>query len=74
MTRLLQGRDRNSIMNMLKTLHENKEDSPYRAFMPPLVGTQREVDALADYLYNLISRGGASKESKTAMAPGQSKD
>ncbi len=72
MTRLLQGRDRNSIMNLLKTLHENKNDSPYRAFMPPLVGTQREVDALADYLHNLISKGGATKESKTAISPGQS--
>jgi hypothetical protein len=28
MKRLLQGSDRNSIMNLLKTLHENKEDSP----------------------------------------------
>ena len=66
MKRLLQGRDRNSIMNLLKTMRENKEDSPYRAFMPPLVGTQREVDALADYLHGLISKRGAPVESKTA--------
>jgi hypothetical protein len=55
-------------MNLLKTLHENKDDSPYRAFMPPLVGTRQEVDALADYLHNLVSGGGASAEKKTATA------
>jgi len=67
MKRLLQGRDHNSIMNLLKTMRENKEDSPYRAFMPPLVGTRQEVDALADYLHGLVSKGGASLESKTAV-------
>jgi hypothetical protein len=51
-------------MNLLKTLHENKEDSPYCALMPPLVGTQQEVDALADYLHGLVSKGGTSIENK----------
>lgn len=54
MKRLLQGRDRNSIANLLRTLHENREDSPYRAFMPPLVGTVPEREALADYLSQLV--------------------
>jgi len=31
-------------------LHENKADSPYRKFMPPMVGTQQEVNDLADFL------------------------
>jgi hypothetical protein len=45
MKRLLQERDRNLIMNILKTLHEYKEDSPYRAFMLTLVERDIEVDS-----------------------------
>jgi cytochrome d ubiquinol oxidase subunit I len=66
MRRLLQGRDRNSIANLLKTLHENKEDSPYRAFMPPLVGTERERDALTDYLLSLVKKSGTNAAPLTA--------
>ncbi len=53
MRRLLQGRDRASIQNILGMLHETPEASPYRAFMPPLVGTKTEIDALADFLAGL---------------------
>jgi hypothetical protein len=35
-------------------LHKHEESSPYRAFMPPLVGTPAERDALADYLNHLV--------------------
>ena len=31
-------------------LHEYKPDSPYHRFMPPMVGTQQDVDDLANYL------------------------
>ena len=31
-------------------LHEYKADSPYRRFMPPMVGTKQDVDDLTDYL------------------------
>ena len=48
--RLLDGRDRANIRNFITMLHENKEDSPYRKFMPPMVGTQQDVDDLTDYL------------------------
>lgn len=48
--RLLAGRDRESIDNILKMLHEYKEDSSYRKYMPPLVGTPQEIDALGAYL------------------------
>lgn len=58
MSRLLQGRDRAGIMNLLKTLHEYKDDSPYRAYMPPLVGTQAEIEALADYLQGIAGEQG----------------
>ncbi len=52
-TRLLAGRDRAAIANLLAMLHDYKPDSPYRRFMPPLAGTDEEVHALADYLATL---------------------
>ncbi|MCB2154641.1 cytochrome ubiquinol oxidase subunit I [bacterium] len=53
--RLMAGRDRESIGNILTMLHEYKEDSPYRSYMPPLVGQPEEVEALGDYLNHLIN-------------------
>jgi mono/diheme cytochrome c family protein len=53
MRALLGDRDREAIGNLLDTLHANKEDSPYRKFMPPLVGSPEERAALADYLVSL---------------------
>lgn len=50
---LLKDRDEQSIRNIVRTLHEYKEDSPYRAFMPPLVGTEDEVESLVQYLRTL---------------------
>ena len=47
---LLDGRDRANIHNFIVMLHENKADSPYRRFMPPMVGTQQDVDDLTDFL------------------------
>jgi len=35
-------------------LHEYPEESPYRAFMPPLVGTAGEIEALSVYLNDLV--------------------
>jgi cytochrome bd ubiquinol oxidase subunit I len=55
MKELLAGRDRESIGNLLAVLHDYKPDSPYRAFMPPLVGTTNEIRALGDYLATLIA-------------------
>jgi len=52
----LQQRDDASIRNMLSMLHEYPEDSPYRAFMPPLVGTEAEIEALAVYLHERVKR------------------
>jgi len=50
MRRLLHGRDRRSIANIVNMLHERPATSPYKNFMPPLVGTPEEVDALVGYL------------------------
>jgi len=47
---LLAGRDHANIVNFLNMLHGYKPDSPYRRFMPPMVGTKQDVDDLADYL------------------------
>jgi cytochrome d ubiquinol oxidase subunit I len=47
---LLEGRDRANIQNFIVMLHENKADSPYRKFMPPMVGSEQDVNDLADFL------------------------
>ncbi|MCB9496302.1 MAG: cytochrome ubiquinol oxidase subunit I [Fibrobacteria bacterium] len=48
--KLLAGRDTTSIGSVLKMLHDNAPESPYRKFMPPLVGTEEEIRALRDWL------------------------
>lgn len=50
MRRLMDGRDRAGIHNFLVMLHDYKPDSPYRKFMPPLAGTNHDLDDLTDYL------------------------
>jgi cytochrome bd ubiquinol oxidase subunit I len=50
LAQLLVGRDRGNIRNFIVMLHENKADSPYRKFMPPMVGTDQDVSDLADFL------------------------
>ena len=50
MRNLLKGRDLKGVANLVGVLHEYREDSPYRPFMPPLVGTAAEIEALTEYL------------------------
>jgi cytochrome bd-type quinol oxidase subunit 1 len=50
LAQLLAGRDRANIGNFITMLHDYKADSPYRKFMPPMVGTRQDVDDLTDYL------------------------
>ena len=47
---LLAGRDRANIGNFIQMLHEDKADSPYHRFMPPMVGTKQDVEDLVDFL------------------------
>jgi cytochrome bd-type quinol oxidase subunit 1 len=47
---LLAGRDLANIGNFITMLHEDKVDSPYHRFMPPMVGTKQDIDDLANYL------------------------
>jgi cytochrome bd-type quinol oxidase subunit 1 len=69
LTRLLAGRDRANIGNFITMLHEYKPDSPYRRFMPPMVGTQQDVDDLANYLNAQVNppRPVAQKPVQTAQ-------
>ncbi|MEK7394999.1 MAG: cytochrome ubiquinol oxidase subunit I [Fibrobacterota bacterium] len=53
--RLMKGRDGKAIGNVLQMLHDNKPDSPYRKFMPPLVGTPGEIEALRVYLDRAVN-------------------
>jgi cytochrome bd-type quinol oxidase subunit 1 len=55
--KLLAGRDRESVGNLLDMLHEYKPDMAYRRFMPPLTGTPEEINALGDYLYAQTTAG-----------------
>ena len=57
----LAGRDHAGIGNILKMLKDNKDDSPYHAFMPPLVGTANEVTALNLFLDTLVAPPEAKK-------------
>jgi mono/diheme cytochrome c family protein len=52
---LLAGRNEKSIGNLLEILHEHKDDSPYRKFMPPLAGTPGEIAALQAYLNSAVN-------------------
>ncbi|MBX3176656.1 MAG: cytochrome ubiquinol oxidase subunit I [Candidatus Hydrogenedentes bacterium] len=66
MAKFLEIRDRAAIENILEMLHRSEEDSPYRAYMPPLVGTDEEIAALAEYLTVLAH--GQKEEEATKVA------
>ncbi len=55
LAQLLAGRDRANIGNFITMLHENKPDSPYHRFMPPMVGTKEDIDDLTDYLNSQVN-------------------
>jgi cytochrome d ubiquinol oxidase subunit I len=67
---LLHGRDKGSIVKLLGMLHDSPANSPYKNYMPPLVGTAGEIDALADYLNKLVNPGG-SGAANDAVAQGK---
>jgi len=53
LTTLLQGRDEKNILKLLDMPHKPTPESPYVKYMPPLVGTQDEIDDLGAYLATL---------------------
>lgn len=61
MKTLLKGRDNQGIANILQMLHDYKPESPYRKFMPPLVGKPEEIDALRFYLNHMVNGQKAAK-------------
>jgi cytochrome bd ubiquinol oxidase subunit I len=50
MRQLLSGRDRANIGAFVTMLHDYKPDMPYRRFMPPMAGTQQDINDLTDFL------------------------
>jgi cytochrome bd-type quinol oxidase subunit 1 len=50
MRQLLSGRDHANIGSFVLMLHDYKPDMPYKKFMPPMVGTQQDVNDLTVYL------------------------
>jgi len=53
MKKFMAERNRAAIGSFLSILHEYSTNSTYRAYMPPLVGTTNEINALGDYLASL---------------------
>jgi Cytochrome bd-type quinol oxidase, subunit 1 len=65
---LLSGRDRTNIGNFVTMLHDYKPDMPYRRFMPPMVGTQQDINDLTDYLNAKINPPAASGQAPVQTA------
>jgi cytochrome bd ubiquinol oxidase subunit I len=57
---LLAGRDNANIESFITMLHDYKADSPYHRFMPPMVGSKRDVADLANYLNAHVNPPAAS--------------
>jgi cytochrome bd ubiquinol oxidase subunit I len=51
---LLRDRNEQAVANIVAMLHKYEPESPYHAFMPPLVGSEAERQALAAYLNHLV--------------------
>jgi hypothetical protein len=49
-------------------LHEYKSEMPYRRFMPPMVGTQQDVNDLTDYLNAQVNPPAASGQKTVQTA------
>jgi cytochrome d ubiquinol oxidase subunit I len=58
MRKLMEGRDGAAIASFVQMLHDDKPDSPYRRYMPPMSGTDQDVKDLANYLNARINAAG----------------
>jgi len=68
MAPLLGERNEKSIRTFLATLHQtDKAKNPYLGIMPPVVGTEPELDALAQYLATLNAK--PMREKTVALKP-----
>ena len=68
MRQLLSGRDRANIGGFITMLHDYKPDMPYRRFMPPMVGTQQDVNDLTDFLNAKVNPPAASGQAPVQTA------
>ena len=69
LAKLLAGRDHANIRNFITMLHDYKPDSPYRRFMPPMVGTKQDIDDLTNFLNAQVNppAPAAQKPAQTAQ-------
>ena len=65
---LLSGRDRANIGSFVTMLHDYKQEMPYRRFMPPMVGTQQDVNDLTDFLNAKVNPPAASGQQAVQTA------
>ncbi|MGC1464004.1 MAG: cytochrome ubiquinol oxidase subunit I [Terracidiphilus sp.] len=68
MRQLLSGRDHANIGSFVTMLHDYKPDMPYRRFMPPMVGTQQDLNDLTDYLNFQVNPPAVSGEKTVQTA------
>lgn len=68
MRKLLSGRDRANIASFVTMLHDYKPDMPYRRFMPPMAGTQQDINDLADYLNTQVNPPAANGQAPVQTA------
>ncbi|HEX4758492.1 MAG TPA: cytochrome ubiquinol oxidase subunit I [Terracidiphilus sp.] len=68
MRQLLSGRDRANIGSFVTMLHDYKPDMPYRRFMPPMAGTQQDVNDLTDFLNAKVNPPAASGQAPVQTA------
>ena len=68
MRQLLSGRDHANIGGFVTMLHDYKPDMPYRRFMPPMVGTQQDVNDLTDFLNAKVNPPAASGQAPVQTA------
>jgi cytochrome bd-type quinol oxidase subunit 1 len=68
MRQLLSGRDRANIGSFVTMLHDYKSDMPYRRFMPPMVGTQQDVNDLTDFLNAKVNPPAATGQAPVQTA------
>lgn len=54
LSKRLKGRDAESIYQLLLVMQKPNDENPYHKVMPPIIGTEEELRALSEYLYESI--------------------
>jgi cytochrome bd-type quinol oxidase subunit 1 len=68
MRQLMAGRDRANIESFVTMLHDYKPDMTYRRFMPPMAGTEQDIDDLTDYLNAKVNPPAAATQANVQTA------